>query len=573
MADRRTGARAGARTMSRGARAAAAPAFLPGQPWRDASGAIIEAHGGGILQHAGTYYWYGEDHHRGLGNGTGIHCYASEDLLRWRDLGLALPKGELPSEYRDSGACERPKVIRSRATGWFVMWMHLDCGDGYTAAEAGVAISERPEGPFSLLRRGRPIQHDFGQQEDRWQQRVKGPTYRDMALFQDDDADYVFYAAENNQTMYVARLIPEGTWVEEPSVLGTTWNRILIGREREAPAPFKHGGVYHLLSSACTGWGPNPALHAIAAHPLGPWRELGDPCHGAEAETTYRSQPTYVLPAPGAGAGSFIYLADRWIGHALATSTYVWLPFVVGVDQRVRLDHYDRWDLAVFHGARSGALKPPRARHARGRLSWSAVPGATIYHVFDNGAHLCSTASTSCAAPRLLPGRVSGLSVRAGALGRPWSEPSAVVAVPSAPARDGWLSDFAPTSWSQGWGELRHDQSIVQSPLTIGERSFGHGLGTHGPSRITYHLGGGFRRLRALVGLNSHGKGDIQARIEGDGRPLVESRPLKEGAAPAALVADLRGVHELVLIIEPGARGHHFTHCGWCDPWLTARGA
>ena len=53
--------------------------------------------------------------------------------------------------------------------------------------------------------------------------------------------------------------------------------------DREAPAPFKHAGKYHILTSACTGWGSNPALHAIADHPLGPWTVL------VRQRTCYRS--------------------------------------------------------------------------------------------------------------------------------------------------------------------------------------------------------------------------------------------------------------------------------------------
>ena len=34
---------------------------------------------------------------------------------------------------------------------------------------------------------------------------------------------------------------------------------VQIGMSREAPAMFKHGGVYFMLTSACTGWNPNRA--------------------------------------------------------------------------------------------------------------------------------------------------------------------------------------------------------------------------------------------------------------------------------------------------------------------------
>ena len=35
-------------------------AIVPGEVWNDTDGNPINAHGGGILYHEGTYYWYGE---------------------------------------------------------------------------------------------------------------------------------------------------------------------------------------------------------------------------------------------------------------------------------------------------------------------------------------------------------------------------------------------------------------------------------------------------------------------------------------------------------------------------------
>ena len=34
--------------------------FIPGEVWKDTDGNPINAHGGGLLYHNGTYYWYGE---------------------------------------------------------------------------------------------------------------------------------------------------------------------------------------------------------------------------------------------------------------------------------------------------------------------------------------------------------------------------------------------------------------------------------------------------------------------------------------------------------------------------------
>lgn len=64
------------------------------------------------------------------------------------------------------------------------------------------------------------------------------------------------------------------------------------------------------MMSGCTGWAPNAARSAVAESIWGPWRELGNPCEGPGAETTYDSQSTFVIAV--AGTDRYIYMGDRW---------------------------------------------------------------------------------------------------------------------------------------------------------------------------------------------------------------------------------------------------------------------
>ncbi len=233
--------------------------IAPGEVWPDTAGEPIQAHGGGILVKDGVYYWYGENKKLGGSNRIGVSCYSSTDLYNWKNEGVVLPKDAMPEQYRDRGVCERPKVLFNSRTGKYVMWAHLD-GNGYKLAEAGVAVADRPTGPFRFLRSFRPIRYEAGQDLECCSQKELGGTFRDMNLFQDDDGQaYVFYASESNFTMYVSRLNADFTGIEEPAVKGKTWDRILVRRQREAPAPFKHRGKYYLFTSGCTGWAPNQA--------------------------------------------------------------------------------------------------------------------------------------------------------------------------------------------------------------------------------------------------------------------------------------------------------------------------
>ena len=119
---------------------------------------------------------------------------------------------------------------------------------------------------------------------------------RDLTVFQDDDAKaYLFYASEDNATMHVSRLTDDYL---RPS---GEYARILVGRSMEAPAVFKRGAKYYLIASGCTAWAPNAARAAVADNLFGPWTELGNPCRGEDADKTFHSQSTFVLPVPGPG--------------------------------------------------------------------------------------------------------------------------------------------------------------------------------------------------------------------------------------------------------------------------------
>ncbi len=334
--------------MAASAARAADGEFRPGEVWSDTDGTPIQAHSAGILVSGGKYFWFGEDKTLGDRNRRGISCYSSTDLYNWKNEGLALPKEAMPEKFRDWGIVERPKVIFNPHSHRFVMWMHLD-DSGYHAASAGIATSDKPTGPFTFAKQLRPIGDDFGyKDDDPNKQKQLGGTYRDMNLFVDDDGKaYAFYSSEGNATMYVVCLDDNFTGPETPAVPGKNWARLFVGKFREAPAPFKFGKRYYLITSGCTGWSPNAANYAVADNILGPWETKTNPCVGPDAEKTFHAQSTFVLPVAGK-PGSFIFMADRWNKDKLEDSRYVWLPLIIKPDRSFTLEWRDKWDLSVF---------------------------------------------------------------------------------------------------------------------------------------------------------------------------------------------------------------------------------
>lgn len=338
--------------------------IVPGAVWKDTDGAPINAHGGGVLFHEGTYYWYGEIKEgrtylpkvNQKWGGTrvlaaGVSVYSSRDLVHWKNEGVALaPEPRNPDhDLSPENVIERPKVIYNARTKKFVMWFHQD-SPNYQAARSGVAVSDTPAGPFKYLGAFRPnagvrplnaTEADLAPAPDNLLARdlEGGQMARDMTLFVDDDgAAYQFYSSESNKTMHVSRLTDDYL---RPS---GQYARILVKLSMEAPAVFKHNGRYYLIGSGTTGWDPNPCRLAAADSIFGPWKELSNPCQGEGAEITFGGQSTFVLPVAGR-PGKFIALFDRWNKWDLADSRYQWLPLAFDAQGRPVITWRDRWSV------------------------------------------------------------------------------------------------------------------------------------------------------------------------------------------------------------------------------------
>lgn len=365
-----------------GARAANGPlhCFHPGALWPDDQGRHINAHGGGLLDYGGCYYWFGEHKIAGeLGNTAqvGVRVYSSRDLYNWKDEGIALAVSQdLSSEIAPGCILERPKVLFNEKTRKFVMWFHLEGkGQGYSSARSGVAVADQATGPYRYLYSLRPNAgvwpDDLPQQERQplsahdQTQLAKyhftggppaglpfptnlvcrrdfpgGQMARDMSLFLDDDGKaYHIYSSEENGTLQISQLAPDYLLPAGHFV------RLLVGQFNEAPALFKKDGVYFLFTSGTTGWKPNPGRSFSAASIWGPWTYLGNPCRGTDAQKndTFESQSTFVQPVPGR-SGQFIFMADRWRPADAIDGRYVWLPVRFENGQPV-LEWKETWSL------------------------------------------------------------------------------------------------------------------------------------------------------------------------------------------------------------------------------------
>jgi len=279
-----------------------------GEQFRDTSGNPLQAHGGGIWEYNGYYYWFGE-------NRSGdilVSCYRSTDFKNWEFRNHVLLHSS-NSELGDANI-ERPKVIYNPQTGRFVMWAHKELSSDYSQARAAVAVSNTIDGNYTWQRSFRPLNY----------------MSRDCTLFVDDDGRAYFISAANeNYDLHIYRLTSDFLDIESLVY-------IFDGYHREAPALFKHNGIYFLITSGATGWDPNQAQYSTASSLSGSWsawQNIGN-------STTYDSQSTYIQPIRGSQMTSYLYMGDRWAGAwggAVNDSQYVWMPVNINSSTSISL--------------------------------------------------------------------------------------------------------------------------------------------------------------------------------------------------------------------------------------------
>lgn len=300
--------------------------ITPGSVWTDSQGAEIEAHGGGVIRHAGSFFWFGEDRSQGQDPSKRyVSCYTSPDLVHWTKHGDALVLAD-PEQLGPRWVLERPKVYYAAKTKQFVMYFHLD-DSHYKLARVGIATSRSACGPYSYVRSFRPL----------------GQESRDIGQFVDDDGQaYLIFESRPTKGFFIAKLTPDDLGVAEKTSF--------------VPAPLEGGalvhlrGWYYVIGSHMTGWRPNPDVYAVSHSIHGPWSSFEN--MAPPATNTYGSQPTMLLKLKGTKTTSVIYMGDIWKPQMLWDSRYLWMPLVIG-GGKLQLPAPAPWKVDVATGATS----------------------------------------------------------------------------------------------------------------------------------------------------------------------------------------------------------------------------
>lgn len=340
-----------------------------GTPWFDQRGLPVSAHGGSIIKDGKTFYLFGEAHKDMTNAFAGFNCYSSRDLVNWRFESVALPVQPYgPLGPQTVG--ERPKVMRSRATGEYVMLMHADASD-YRAQFVGYATAKTITGPYifqgPLLFDGRPIK--------KW----------DMGTFQDKDGTGylllhggdIYRLADDlrSATEHVNKAMTDGF---------------------ESPAMFRHGDTYFFIGSNLTGWERNDNYYYTAGSLKGPWTRQGS--IAPDTTLTWNSQTTFVLPIEGSRGTSYMFMGDRWsYPRQASAATYVWQPLAVDGNSLAMARYRSSWRIDIGNGmlapySNSGTAITADDQRVRFVGLWKQTADRRPYHVtVDKGASVSAT--------------------------------------------------------------------------------------------------------------------------------------------------------------------------------------
>lgn len=150
----------------------------------------------------------------------------------------------------------------------------------------------------------------------------------------------------------------------------------------------------------------------------------------------------------------------------------------------------------------------------------------------------------------------------------PWS---AVKAMTIRSSRLAFLSDLEPVeveesrlvTLPQPW---QRDKNVARKTLTLGERKFDRGIGTHAYSKLVFDLAGNYDAFHAIIGIDAAAErhGDCIFVVVADGQELARER-MTGTTEPKELKLDIVGVKQLALIVEPGEELDLADLANWAD--------
>lgn len=207
----------------------------------------------------GDRYWIYPTYSAPYGEQLFFDAFSSPDLVQWQKHDRVLERASVPWARRAMWA---PAVVEKDGQ-WFFFFAANDIQNDQQAGGIGVAVGDRPEGPFRDYL-GKPLVDRFHH----------GAQPIDQFVFRDGDGQYyLIYGGWRHCN--IARLAPDFRSLQ-PFADGELFHEITPQGYVEGPFLFVRQGRYYFMWSE-GGWtGPDYSVaYAIADSPHGPFQRIG----------------------------------------------------------------------------------------------------------------------------------------------------------------------------------------------------------------------------------------------------------------------------------------------------------
>lgn len=189
---------------------------------------------------------------------TFIDCFSSKDLVNWERHHAIIDTDRVKWAHKCMWA---PAIVENNGK-YYLFFSANDVHEGETGG-IGVAVAERPEGPFRDLL-DRPLINEI----------VNGAQPIDQYVFKDDDGEwYMYYGGWGHCNM--VRLNDDFTALQ-PWKDGSYYREVTPQGYTEGPFMLKRNGKYYFMWSE-GGWGgPDYSVaYSMSDSPYGPFERVG----------------------------------------------------------------------------------------------------------------------------------------------------------------------------------------------------------------------------------------------------------------------------------------------------------
>jgi hypothetical protein len=263
---------------------------------------------------------------------------------------------------------------------------------------------------------------------------------------------------------------------------------------------------------------------------------------GHQGVLAYASDDLQIIVKTLSDGTKGVALFNRGLAPVEATLTAAHLKFTGGDPIRLT-DLWTKERLAPFTGERTIRLAPRETRLFRASGT-RALPGGVYLSEVPGIVHV---AADGVVRPELDPFVHRMVS--------PWS---------------GSRSAGEPPAYT-GWGGAQADAAPYGSHLQVAGEALRSGIGILSNSRLEVRSGGAYRRFTARVGVDDSTRNPAATAsflVYGDGRLLMRTGPLRVGAAPIAVSADIAGVKVVELVVRSADERAVPTSVAWGEAAL-----